>query len=357
MIEENEWDWTQIDKWVKQEKCFALYRLPGSEHCCLVMQNTPYADRLYDIADLDNQTGFVFAPFIISDKTPVLLLTPDVVYSKIPWGGVFLNQSTEEVNTTPSVLYSDCFERFTTVLRAGKFDKLVLSRVESLAIPPFFSFSKAFRTACSYYPNSFVYLFYTPQTGAWLGATPEVLLSGQKGRFKTVALAGTRLVDKQNQQAEWDQKNSEEQSLVASYIRRQLLSLGIKTEEYGPYSFQVGHIEHLKTDINFSFPPSFQLGRLLKILHPTPAVCGLPKEEAYRFICNNEGYERTYYAGFTGWLSSEEQTDLYVNLRCLQLNPQGLFLYAGGGLLPSSKLHDEWLETEKKMWAIKSILA
>ena len=47
------------------------------------------------------------------------------------------------------------------------------------------------------------------------------------------------------------------------------------------------------------------IGDLLQELHPTPAVCGLPKEEAFRFIPDNEGYDRSYYSGFTGWLDTE----------------------------------------------------
>ena len=99
------------------------------------------------------------------------------------------------------------------------------------------------------------------------------------------------------------------------------------------------------------------LFQLLKVLHPTPAVCGLPKEEAYRFILENEGYDRCYYSGFIGWLDPDGRTDLYVNLRCMHIEEEQLTLYAGGGLLASSELNDEWLETEKKLQTIKRLIA
>lgn len=57
-----------------------------------------------------------------------------------------------------------------------------------------------------------------------------------------------------------------------------------------------GALSHLKTDFHFSLPDSNKLGNLLNLLHPTPAVCGLPKEEAYRFIQDNEKYDRRYYS-------------------------------------------------------------
>ena len=97
------------------------------------------------------------------------------------------------------------------------------------------------------------------------------------------------------------------------------------------------------------------MGDLLKLLHPTPAVCGLPKEEAYRFILDNEGYDRSYYSGFIGWLRPEGRTDLYVNLRCMNVKEDSLTLYAGGGLLASSELDDEFQETEKKMQTMQNL--
>ena len=81
-----------------------------------------------------------------------------------------------------------------------------------------------------------------------------------------------------------------------------------------------------------------------------------PKEAAYRFILANEGYDRSYYSGFIGRLDPDGKTGLYVNLRCMHIGNDSLTLYAGGGLLPSSDLKDEWLETEKKMQTLKRLL-
>lgn len=83
----------------------------------------------------------------------------------------------------------------------------------------------------------------------------------------------------------WDEKNRKEQDYVASYIRRQLLSLDIHSTENGPYPAYAGALSHLKTDFRFSLKDNKGLGDLLKVLHPTPAVCGLPKEEAYQLFC------------------------------------------------------------------------
>ena len=112
------------------------------------------------------------------------------------------------------------------------------------------------------------------------------------------------------------------------------------TAPKGPQTATAGELAHLRTDIRFALPSTGMLGSLLRALHPTPAVCGLPKDEAFRFIGAHEGYDRSYYAGFLGRLSPGGHTALYVNLRCMACSGEtGAFrLYAGGGLLPESVL-------------------
>lgn len=131
---------------------------------------------------------------------------------------------------------------------------------------------------------------------------PEIILSGEKGEWHTVALAGTQPLQNGELPTEWDDKNREEQEYVAFYIRKQLQALGIKPTETPPAPVRAGELSHLKSDFSFPLPDNKKLGELLKRLHPTPAVCGLPKEETYRFIRENEGYDRSYYSVLSaGW--------------------------------------------------------
>ena len=101
------------------------------------------------------------------------------------------------------------------------------------------------------------------------------------------------------------------------------------------------------------------LGDILQALHPTPAVCGLPKEDAFRFILSHEGYDRSYYAGFFGRWEPEGKTALYVNLRCMQCGEgaEKIRLYAGGGILPASVCEEEWMETERKLQTMKYVIS
>jgi len=113
------------------------------------------------------------------------------------------------------------------------------------------------------------------------------------------------------------------------------------------------------------------------VLHPTPAVCGLPKESAKQFILEHEDYNREFYTGFLGELNCETtiaprsgrrnienrayavsrtSTQLYVNLRCMQLKNQQAIIYVGGGITEGSNAESEWEETVSKSLVIKSIL-
>ena len=201
-----------------------------------------------------------------------------------------------------------------------------------------------------------IYLCHTPASGTWLGSTPEILLSGHGKEWHTVALAGTMPMQNEVMPTDWDKKNREEQGYVADYIRRIAKRFGNKMTEKGPYTARAGQLVHLKTDFYFLLKNTDHIGDLLQELHPTPAVCGLPKEEAFRFILNNEGYDRSYYSGFTGWLDTEGHTDIYVNLRCMEIKPGEAILYAGGGILASSEVESEWVETGDKMNTMRSIL-
>ena len=201
-----------------------------------------------------------------------------------------------------------------------------------------------------------IYLCHTPVTGTWLGSTPEIILSGSSQSWKTVALVGTLPIVDGVEPTEWSEKNKEEQAIVAEYIRKIIKKHGAKMTEKGPYTARAGQLVHLKTDFLFQLKETGFLGNLLKELHPTPAICGLPKEEAYQFILSNEGYDRRYYSGMVGWLDPKGQTDLYVNLRCMEIRSTEVKLYAGGGILPSSEVRSEWEETSQKMKTMKNIL-
>ncbi|MCK5278956.1 MAG: chorismate-binding protein, partial [Cyclobacteriaceae bacterium] len=100
-----------------------------------------------------------------------------------------------------------------------------------------------------------------------------------------------------------------------------------------------------------------QLGSvMLELLHPTSAVCGMPKEPAKSFIIENEGFDREYFSGFLGPVNVQGETNIFVNLRCMKLMKHHAKLFAGAGIISNSNPEKEWNETEIKMQTLLKVL-
>lgn len=238
--------------------------------------------------------------------------------------------------------------------------KVVLSRKETLSLDDF-NFVSVFQKMLSAYPAALRYCWFHPEIGMWMGATPEQLLKVEKSNFKTVALAGTQKFES-NTEVIWQEKERQEQQFVTDFICGELEDEVFSLQKSEPYTFRAGTIVHLKTDIDGVFNSDFDLGKVLKILHPTPAVCGLPKPVSRKFILENEGYDRKFYAGFLGELNrnygknENDDSDIYVNLRCMEIEEQHIHLYIGCGITKDSDPEKEYLETANKAMTMMGIL-
>ncbi len=362
-----------------KREAWAVCRVPDSEDPVLCIQKEGAVEEFTSLGPLNGREGFVMAPFHTHGSHPVLLIRPDLrlcgwkaietspEFSSLCFahsleGYPWQEFDTEEIYCTDSTEerseYSNAFHRFMQALSDDSFHKLVLSRKQDLALPSGFSPWKVFREACRRYPRMWVYACYTPSSGLWMGCSPEILLSGTQNQgWHTVALAGTLSLENGTVPRSWDAKNSLEQEFVAQYLRTSLQAIATIQKEVGPYAVQAGDLAHLKTDFFFGLPSAQYLGAVLEALHPTPAVCGLPKGDALRFILAHEPHDRKYYSGVTGWISPTTSTALYVNLRCMEVtSSRRARLYAGGGILPQSECIPEWNETARKMQTMKSLI-
>ena len=331
---------------------FAYYRLPGSGQITYIEQKVGQPELLGALEELNGKHGFVMAPFDVLSY-PVILIHPDVQQEfsvdnvEVKPFSASIPEATEEEKED----YHVDFSNFHAQLNADEFDKIVLSRCSNVVlngdIPPIQLFYKA----CKRYPQLFVALVSTPQSGIWLTATPEILLEGKSNQWHTIALAGTKTAEV----GEWSPKNRLEQQCVASYIAECLEHVTMRFRESEPTTVRAGALQHLRSDFEFSLHEPQHLGYLLQLLHPTPAVCGLPKDKAFDFINQNEHSSRQYYSGFMGPLSVCDDTHLYVSLRCMQIVGGHYNLYAGGGLLRESEFQSEWQETEEKLGTMRDL--
>lgn len=357
----------QIIKNQSHPIAWALYRLPYTNHPTLIMQTEGTVEILSSYTALNEKEGFVIAPFEINSQKPVVLIHPNQTakgWEEIEKYSFQQNFSLSKLTFDRTLypekedpfVYKRAFYHFIKALRKKQFHKLVLSRRSIMPTPSDFSPLETFKKACQRYPHLMVYQCYTPKTGMWMGSSPEIILSGKETQWHTVSLAGTMPINNHELPHIWSHKNSMEQQYVSDYLRSILQSIGTITKEEGPYPAQAGKLAHLKTDFYFTLSSSKHIGDLLSILHPTPAICGLPKEKAYQFILEEEGYPRHYYGGFIGKISPSSYTDLYVNLRCMELTGEKTVLYAGGGILAESEYESEYKESKAKMETMKSIL-
>ena len=351
---------------------YAFYRLPHADRYTRV---EGVAQELSVCAQLDDASGFVVAPFEVTASQPIVVIRPDVVEECGLEEGNGTNGTNGANGTNGSnrsyEAYAIDFANFHAQLLQGTFRKIVLARCADEPVGSSIDPRELFLRACQLYPRMFIALVYTPQSGLWLTATPEILLEGEAGKWRTIALAGTMQLhdDQLNGEGEtvtWSTKNIEEQRIVATYIAECLEQFTNDFTEEGPRTVRAANLVHLRSDFTFTLPDEHHLGSLLGQLHPTPAVCGLPKREAFRFIVRNEHTPRRYYSGFMGPLNipspitlhpSPRSTHLYVSLRCMNIETDCYHLYAGGGLLKDSQLDLEWAETEAKLQTMRRLIS
>lgn len=186
-------------------------------------------------------------------------------------------------------------------------------------------------------------------------ATPEPLLVGEGEEWHTVALAGTQ-PNGDSSSVLWDDKNREEQALVARFITDKLTPLTKDLNVSETRTVEAGNVCHLCTDFSFRLSGEDDIKAILTALHPTPAVCGHPRQEALKAILEDEISPRRYYAGFSGPLALHGTTRLYVSLRCMYRDEEEAVLYAGGGIMPESRMEAEWQETERKLQTMLGLL-
>ncbi len=325
---------------------FAVYRLPREDNYQMVRCS---GDDILAFEDFDpSNTGFVFHPFKESDKCPALVLPADELAIN-PKFSFSCDQSGH-----PFVIdersYVPLVSNFVDHIRMGDFHKAISSRIITKE-KPLEDLFPLFIKLKNQYPFAFVYLVNIPGVGCWMGATPEILLTAQNGIGETVALAGTRPLTSTE---DWGRKEILEQQMVERYMADILIKRKKNFSKTGPFTVNAGNVMHLKT--RFRFPMSSSWKAVAMDIHPSPAVCGLPKQKAMDFIIDTEPHHREYYCGFLGPVNLDGQTHLYVNLRCMQVFKDKFALYVGGGITADSVPEKELEETRWKSRTLSDII-
>ena len=330
-----------IHKYLKKKHAFVFYRKIKSDRVVALIQND---DKLYTTTNFD-ETGFVMAPFDFTNEAVLLPWSETKMeFFEIPLPKKQKKIADYITNKSDENNYKELIQKTVDFIEVGKADKVVVSR----KIEKAFDCANAgplFEYLLQEYPDAMAYLWYHPKVGLWLGASPEKMLYVKKDNFSTMSLAGTQL---KSDNIQWNNKERQEQQWVTDFITDQILPIAHHIKISEPYTKFAGHLAHIQTDIKGVLLENVSLKELIYKIHPTPAVCGAPRNTSKEYLLKNEKYNREFYTGFFGELNLHDNTDLYVNLRCMQIADKIAKIYVGGGITKDSIPTNEWKETYYK---------
>lgn len=190
-------------------------------------------------------------------------------------------------------------------------------------------------------------LILSPQT-AFVGATPELLVSRRNKKLSIDALAGTRPLGQESDLL-CSEKDQREFSIVKKTIGEKLSSISLPFETLDEvYIKKTTNLCHLHYPYHVELEGVMTDSELIERLHPTPAISGYPSDAALKLIASMEPFDRGLYAGAIG-ISSESSSDIYVGIRSALIEENRLHLFAGAGIVQGSVAESEWQELENKI--------
>ena len=312
------------------------------------------------------QSHFVFHPFQVSLKHPEIKISADYRISEglidadfiTEIAGLKSNTDSIDLDHLITISKGDYIAELTNGidhLKTENLDKFIYSRIKTITKSKDLDLTNYLFRLNKKHQSAFVYLLNHQNSGTWMGATPETLLNWTGDQISTMSLAGT--LPNNGTDPVWSKKEKEEQAYVTNYISETFSKSDISCEIGETKTVEAGPVFHLKTKLKSTHSISFTDAlNFAKNLHPTPAICGVPLEAAKAMIRDIENHDRAYYTGYLGFVNPEKELKLFVNLRCLQVLPNQLALYLGGGITAKSKAEKEWDETNFKAETLLSEL-
>jgi isochorismate synthase len=349
-----------ISEFHKDNLPFVVYRKPNKNKVSGFFMN----DDSLTFTDNFTESGFVFAPFNVDEKA-ILFPSENARFleEELSLNDFNFEEHNFLVDEKAKKNHIKIVEKAIDEIDKNDLQKVVISRKEEVQLSSF-ELLLVYQKLLKKYENAFVYVWFHPKVGLWLGATPETLLQISDANFKTMSLAGTQVAtnDSDENNVVWKSKELEEQQLVTDFIESQLATISSNLKIDKTETIRAGNLLHLRTKVDGELNKKSTLKSLIRALHPTPAVCGLPRNMARDFIINNENYNRNFYTGFLGELNVQgskfnvQSSQLYVNLRCMEISNNKASIYVGGGITKDSIPKNEWEETVSKSETMKMVL-
>ncbi len=249
-------------------------------------------------------------------------------------------------------------ERALSMVQAGAITKVVLARHRTWTAAREISVLSIAAQLRDSRPGCFTFCV-SPGRSHFFGSTPELLLRLQSGRFETQALAGTaprggnEREDRENAACLLrSAKDQREHAAVILGIEQALRPVaGSLRVAPQPGLIALPEAYHLHTAITGHLRSSISCLDLAELLHPTPAVCGVPRQCA-RALIEAEEPDRGWYTGAVGWMDGSGDGAFAVALRAALAKDRDITVWAGAGIVSGSDPVAEFEETEIKMRAM-----
>ena len=329
---------------------FVFYRIPG--------EDIQFVSGDVEVNPSQPEHGFFMAPFDREGNSPAVLIKPEIresieSVSEIDRSNLPNLPDASDLCVISKTDYCQSLREAINQIKGGVLTKIVLSRLKTVGAKDLDPLT-FLEGLCESYPTAFCYLIWTPQSGMWCGATPETLVRYEEDYWKTMALAGTL---PKSSNPTWTGKEYIEQALVTQTITDNLRAAGYSVHIGERHNQEAANLVHLATEIEIDAPGNSEAGlAIAKLLHPTPAVGGLPPDIARDLIRKLEKRDRQYYTGYLGPVGMDSPAAFFVNLRCCQLFKDQMVLHLGGGITADSDPESEWDETVHKEEVLLSVM-
>lgn len=262
-------------------------------------------------------------------------------------------------SSAPEVDWLDAVTAAEKAVRNGELEKVVLARDMRVWSKTELSPRRLVKRLAERFPECFAF-----SIDGLIGATPELLVRTRGKDMSSEILAGSirrgadeaedeelgrRLLNSAKDAVEHDVAVRSVQELLPEFCET-------LTVAASPRLLKLANVQHLATEIQGRMSEVHSALEIAGALHPTAAVCGLPRDKAIEMIRRLEGMSRARYAGPVGWVDEHGNGEWGIALRCAELDGGNARLFAGGGIVAGSAPEDELDETRIKLLAMQSAL-
>lgn len=250
------------------------------------------------------------------------------------------------------------------ILRRKEIDKVVLARAVLGSVPEPLDAAAIAARLRQREPICCIYSLPTPDGRRFVGASPELLASRTGATVRCHPLAGTIALPPNvapDDYQTWllgSTKNLHEHSVLVDDLVAHLAT-AYDDIEADPFPSivtlrTVAHLGTWVTGVRHDASSAPDALSVLRLLHPTAAVGGIPRRDAYELILRLEQHDRGHYAGPVGWMDANGDGEWWIGIRGVIVDGTHFEAWAGAGIVSESDPIAEREETKDKLASVLS---